>query len=338
MFARRWFRLLLHTTGLAVTGALALAGCAATPMPHNYDAAPSWQAYPDDLVRPGRDPRLRETWWTWQQHRIHVDVWTPTSTPRATVVLVHGGGGHGRLLATYAASLVDHDVEVLAPDLPLYGLSVVHDRRTVTFSTWVNCVSSLAQAHHVAGRPLLLVGASLGGTVALYAAAQTPAVDAVVATTLLPVHDPDVMRQVSTSAMGVDALLVLGPLVDGFDVEAGALAPLDKMSSRTDVVDALADDPLVGRRDVPLAFFRSFLQAQPPVPLAEVRTPVVLAHPAQDRWTPLALSTPTLNALGGATRLVLLEKATHFPLEEPGRSQLEAEMLRVVASLEDQTR
>ena len=52
--------------------------------------------------------------------------------------------------------------------------------------------------------------------------------------------------------------------------------------------------------------------------------PVVLAHPADDRWTSPELSEPFLTSMEKVpTRLVLLERAGHFPVEEPGREQLD---------------
>ncbi|MFF9481161.1 hypothetical protein [Streptomyces sp. NPDC014733] len=52
--------------------------------------------------------------------------------------------------------------------------------------------------------------------------------------------------------------------------------------------------------------------------------PVLLTPPAEDRWSPLHLSTPLLSRI---TRVpvgtVLLDGAGHYPLEEPGLTQMQ---------------
>jgi pimeloyl-ACP methyl ester carboxylesterase len=50
--------------------------------------------------------------------------------------------------------------------------------------------------------------------------------------------------------------------------------------------------------------------------------PLLLAHPADDRWTPLAVSQPFFDRLGGEKELVMLDGCGHLPYEEPGVSQL----------------
>jgi pimeloyl-ACP methyl ester carboxylesterase len=50
--------------------------------------------------------------------------------------------------------------------------------------------------------------------------------------------------------------------------------------------------------------------------------PVVLAHPAADRWTPPENSIRFLRRIKGPTELVMLDGCGHFPIEEPGISQL----------------
>ncbi|WP_275630063.1 hypothetical protein [Pseudomonas sp. 273] len=59
--------------------------------------------------------------------------------------------------------------------------------------------------------------------------------------------------------------------------------------------------------------------------------PVLLTQPAEDRWTPLALSEPFLKRLRRVevtTRL--LDNAGHYPLEEPGLGQMNAAILAFV--------
>jgi alpha-beta hydrolase superfamily lysophospholipase len=62
---------------------------------------------------------------------------------------------------------------------------------------------------------------------------------------------------------------------------------------------------------------------QPPVEPERFATcPVLLAHPGNDAWTPLAVSRPFFDALRVPKELVVLENAGHLPIEEPGLTQL----------------
>jgi len=49
----------------------------------------------------------------------------------------------------------------------------------------------------------------------------------------------------------------------------------------------------------------------------------VLTQPAEDHWTPLHLSEPFLRRIGKVpVKTVMLERAGHFPLEQPGLAQM----------------
>src|SRR4051812_296462 len=48
----------------------------------------------------------------------------------------------------------------------------------------------------------------------------------------------------------------------------------------------------------------------------QARCPVLLVHPAADRWTDVSISLPFFEGLRVPKRLVMLENAGHFPVEE----------------------
>ena len=51
--------------------------------------------------------------------------------------------------------------------------------------------------------------------------------------------------------------------------------------------------------------------------------PLLLVHPAADRWTTIEASRPFFDRIKGPKELVMLENCGHFPIEEPGVSRLE---------------
>lgn len=295
------------------------------PVPvRSFEQDTGWLAYLDHLppeVRPSADELPAERWWPWRGHEVRMDVHSPTQAPLGTVVLVHGAGGHGRLLTPFALPLVRAGYRVVAPDLPGYGLT----RRPWTplrLATWVDLVADLAR-DEASSNGVALFGMSLGGTVVLHAAMRCEAVRAVVATTLLDLQDPSTLRAVSQLPALVGPLRLLGGLVARVPIQVRHLAPLHTMSSYPAINDLLARDPLIGRRFVPIGFFRSLLFTAPPQPVATFdRVPVLVAHPGADAWTPPALSRPTFDALPGKKRWVTLQGAHHAPLEQPGRDQL----------------
>jgi pimeloyl-ACP methyl ester carboxylesterase len=91
----------------------------------SYNTSPSWTEYRGILdtrfgIRIDRPPR--ETWRKIRGHDFHVDVWEPEGPARGTLILVHGGGGNGRVLAPFADLAAGLGWRALAPDLPGYGL------------------------------------------------------------------------------------------------------------------------------------------------------------------------------------------------------------------------
>ena len=51
--------------------------------------------------------------------------------------------------------------------------------------------------------------------------------------------------------------------------------------------------------------------------------PVLLTQPAEDRWSPHYLSVPVLEPITKVpVQTVMLENAGHYPMEEPGLTQM----------------
>ncbi|MFZ2986680.1 hypothetical protein [Ideonella sp.] len=73
-----------------------------------------------------------------------------------------------------------------------------------------------------------------------------------------------------------------------------------------------------------MAFLDSYLSYQPLVRPEDFDVcPILLTQPAEDRWTPLHLSEPFLKRVQKVpVRTVMLERAGHYPLEQPGLSQM----------------
>ncbi|GAA3167799.1 hypothetical protein GCM10020255_054430 [Rhodococcus baikonurensis] len=135
-------------------------------------------------------PEPTTTWWEWNGNTVHVARAVVPDAP-VRVLGIHGAGGYSGALWPFAGIGVKLGAEVLFPDLPLYGDTVVGDPAGVRYEQWVELLCDLVRAEKAADdRPLVLLGASIGGLLAYEVAARTGLADAVVATCLLDPSNP----------------------------------------------------------------------------------------------------------------------------------------------------
>lgn len=85
----------------------------------------------------------------------------------------------------------------------------------------------------------------------------------------------------------------------------------------------LADRSSAGN-SMPMRFLADYMTYEPAVEPEEFTTcPVLLTQPAADRWPPLPLSEIFIKRFKKVpVKVVMLENAGHFPLEQPGIDQL----------------
>lgn len=274
----------------------------------------------------------RSTWLPWRGRRVHI-ARAGAADARVKAVLVHGAGGYsGALwpLAGLAAGVGgDTGVEVIAPDLPLYGYTDEPHPATVRYPDWLDLLTDIVIAERAADdRPIILFGASMGGLLSYEVAHRTGGVDAVLATCLLDPADARARRAASRIKVlgrpGAVALRTIDPVLGGLRVPVRWLADMSAMSNNPDLSTLCATDPRGGGVRVPLGFLSSWFNHRHTPPEQYRGAPVTLVAPAADTWTPPELSQRFLQRISGPTRSVLLENCGHYPIEEPGLSQLEA--------------
>ena len=275
------------------------------------------------------------TWWRWRDDRVHI-ARAAAPDAGARVMVIHGGGGYSGALWPAAAAAAGDGVDILAPDLPLYGDTVVAQPSRVRYGDWVDLLCDLVRAERATDpRPLVLFGASMGGMLAYEAAARTGQVAAVVATCLLDTADPAARAAASRFAwLGRPApvlLRVTEPLAGRLRIPIRWLADMAKMSTDPALSRLCATDPRGGGASVPLGFVSSWMNFTHTAPEQFRAAPVTLVAPAADTWTPPELSIRFLQRLPGPGTVVMLENCGHYPVEEPGLSQLR-DALRTVLS------
>lgn len=274
------------------------------------------------------------TWWPWRGRTVHI---ARAENPDAAVraMIIHGGGGYSGALWPAAAVAAGEGVDVLAPDLPLYGDTVDPDPAGVRYGDWVDLLCDLVHAERAADpRPLILFGASMGGMLAYEVAARTGQIGAVVATCLLDMADPKARAAATRfSWMGRPAQALLGavaPVLGRVRVPIRWLADMGNMSSDPQLSRLCATDPRGGGVSVPLGFLATWMTYAHTAPAAYTGPPVTLVAPAADSWTPPELSIRFLQRISAPTELVMLENCGHYPIEEPGLTQLRGAMRDVL--------
>ena len=256
-------------------------------------------------------------------HRVHARVWLPDDEPTASVVLVHGLAEHSGRYQRLARHLVARGYAVHAFDLRGHGRTAGPRSNIGRFDDLVADVAAAvtrARARH-ASVPVLLLGHSMGGAVALATALAHPSlVDLLVLSAPAVGADPAVPR----------LQLIVGRLLSRIAPSVGILR-LDSawVSRDADVVRAYDADPLVFRGSLPARTLVELLGAMHRF-LADVpalRMPVLVLHGTADRLVPLAFAEPVYARLGSADRTVIrYEGLYHEVFNEPERARVLADL------------
>jgi pimeloyl-ACP methyl ester carboxylesterase len=231
----------------------------------------------------------------------------PLETGRLPLILLHGAGQDGSIWGQTARHLFHRGWTVLAPDLPGHGRSLGTPLATVgALADWL-----VGLADGLAVVRFALAGHSLGGLVALEAAARHPA--------------------------RIAALAVVGA-AQGMPVHADLLA-----AAKADSPDAIAMVSLWGLgRDAPSPFpglwpfgwCRAVMRRARPGLLftdlaacngydggaaaaARVACPTTVVLGQKDAMTPLRAGTALAEAIPGARRTILADAPHMMPLAAP---------------------
>jgi len=127
---------------------------------------------------------------------IHLDVYSPSS-PKGTVILLHGVGGNGRLLSFLAVPLFKSGYKVICPDMPLYGYSEYTG--TVNYDTWVENAAEITEHYEEEKLPMFLFGLSAGGMLAYQVACQVSGIRGVLVTCILDQRQNIVRERTASS-------------------------------------------------------------------------------------------------------------------------------------------
>lgn len=258
--------------------------------------------------------------------QIHIDHYKPAS-PRGRVVLFHGVGGNGRLLSFIALPLMKNGLEVICPDMPLYG----HTRyfKPVTYASWVSCGSKIVQHYQSDNSlPTFLFGLSAGGMLAYQIACECNHIEGLIVTCILDQRNNLVIKSTASNLLfGILAK----PLLSAARIFAGNVnipmkwvVNMKAIANNRKLAALLMRDKKSSGVMVPLSFLYSLLN-----PIIKVEPenfkdcPVLLVHPGDDHWTDIKLSNLFFERLACNKMTVILDGAGHFPIEGLGLRKME---------------
>lgn len=269
-------------------------------------------------------PRSHDLW-LWRDSTVHLDRVGLSDSP-VRILLVHGAGGNSDAFWPYAAHFASLGAYVTVPDLPGYGRTMTEHPARIRYGHWRELLIDLVQAEEDE-RPLIILGASMGGLLAYDVAAATGLATRLIVTCLLDPRDPRVRARLTWHPLlarlaGPSLKLIRGPLAN-LRVPIRWIADMRHISNAPGLVREVIRDNRGGGGRVPLGWIRSYMES---VPLIEPErfkdTPVLLLHPAVDEWTPLEISQPFFDRIGAEKTWQLLENCGHFPVEEPGFEEM----------------
>ena len=279
-----------------------------------------------------------EEWWEWKGHHIYLDRFRNPAA-KARVILFHGVGTNGRQMSTILGRpLFDSDLETVATDMPGYGVTRVAEGVTVGYDDWVQAAHDFINAElERDARPIFLYGLSAGGMLTYHAAALNRKVKGIVGMTFLDQRNQQVADE---TAYNEFASRVGMPIIHkAVELKMGSgrlpMRMASKMSALVNHKQALkafyADRTSAGNW-VSKKFLDTYMHPRPAAEPEDFDVcPILLTQPAEDRWTPLHLSELFLRRISKVpVKKVMLENAGHYPIEEPGLTQMHDAILQFV--------
>jgi acylglycerol lipase len=249
---------------------------------------------------------------------IYWQAWLPEGTPRAVVVLAHGASEHSGRYAWTGDQLAGRGYALYAIDHRGHGRSegrrAVIDRMSHAVEDLHTLVENAASAH--SGRPVVLLGHSMGGAVALsYTIEHEDALDGLVLSA--PLAALEAASPVARAAGRV--LSVVAPSLGVVAIDSTAV------SRDPQVVADYDADPLNYHGKLPARTVAELTAAIDGYPDAVQRfeLPMFVMHGTADRLTPIAGSEMVVERAGSKDKeLKRYDDLYHELLNEPERREV----------------
>ena len=298
----------------------------------SYRNKPQWEAIMADLppsLQLTRDQLPQEETWNWQGNGVHIDRYD-TLNAKCKVILHHGVGTNGRQMTLLIGQRLSlHGYAVIAPDNLGYGVTKV-TQSAVKFDDWVDLLSDLIDREiEKDGLPVFLFGLSAGGMISYHAAGKNKKVKGIVGLTFLDERIKQVCKETVIHpliAPLVPLVNALGktPVINRIKIPMKWVSKMYTLTNDKKLLKSFLKDRTSSGALVSLEFLSSFMSYVPPVEPKDFDVcPILLTQPEDDRWTRELLSKLSLQNIKSEFTIKTLNNAGHYPIESPGREQLE---------------
>ncbi len=130
---------------------------------------------------------------------------------------------------------------------------------------------------------------------------------------------------------GIKLLNLLPSFLKKFKIPIKMVTNMEALVNDKEILKVLLKDKYGAGSSVDVGFLLSMMNSSPlKEPENFEKPPVLMVHPGNDQWTPLQISEIFFNKISSKKRKVILEKAGHFPVEEPGLTQMEEAIFRFI--------
>lgn len=278
------------------------------------------------------DSSVRHTSWQFDGAGgalLHLQAWLPAGDPAAALAVVHGYGDHGGRYVWFGEAMAARGYAVYVYDLRGHGQSSGERGQVRRFSDYYDDTAIYLDEVRRAqpGRPLFLVGHSLGGLIAAgFTARQPQGLDGLV---LSSPFFRLAMEVPATKVIGARVLAVVKP-----DWNIGNTVQAADLSHEPDVVDAYVTDPLV-HHVAPARWVVELLSAQAAAPTTAERLelPLLLLYGDEDVVADPAVARAFLAAAGSPDKkLHAYEGLYHELFNETEREAVFADLAAWLAA------
>lgn len=248
--------------------------------------------------------------------QVYWQSWTPTETPRAVLLLVHGLAEHGGRYESFAEFFTTAGFAVYVLDHPGHGRSTGHRCHIDRFADFTkaldSCHALVKSAHPDA--PIFLVGHSMGG---LISAAYLIEKQSQFAAAVL--SGPAIRAPQQPSRLALFVVRIVSRLMPRLGV-----LQLDSsgVSKDPEVVSNYDNDPLVFRGKVTARLAAELFSEMDKVEAraAEIRLPLLLLHGGSDSLTDVGGSKALYETVSSTDKkITVYEGLYHEIFNEPER-------------------
>lgn len=298
----------------------------------------SWKALQKLLPLKNRINSIKspeETYVEMNNMSIHLDVYEQGAN--TSIIILHGVGGNGRLLSFMAIPLAKACYNVICPDLPGYGYTKYN--KNTTYNDWIEIGSKIVAHERLMDRNVFIIGLSAGGMLAYNVACKHQDINGLIFTNILDNRDEEVRlysaKNKFQAKYGIKYLSRLPHIIRNIKVPIKMVTNMNGLVNTPEILKVLLKDKVGAGSRVQLSFLLSMMNSTPVLEPEHFNTvPVLMVHPENDLWTPVKISDRFFDKLVTSKHRVLLENAGHFPIEEPGLSQMEKEIIDFIKRFE----